>query len=63
MDFYNYLEPSKEYFSLHYQVKPIYFTPFLRVTVVVKRVLESMGYTIGVDEFSSDENLKDLLII
>jgi hypothetical protein len=63
VDFYNYLEPGEEYFSLHYQVKPIYFTPFLRVTVVVKRVLESMGYTIGVDEFSSDENLKDLLII
>ena len=63
VDFYNYLEPGEEYFSSSYQIKPIYFTPFLRVTVVVKRVLESMGYTIGVDEFSSDENLKDLLII
>ncbi|MFR4036469.1 MAG: hypothetical protein ACLTZT_00960 [Butyricimonas faecalis] len=52
-----------EYFTWNYRVKPIYFTPFLRVTVVVKKVLKSMGYSIGVDEFSSDENLKDLLII
>ena len=63
VNFYNYLEPGVEYFTWNYRVKPIYFTPFLRVTVVVKKVLKSMGYSIGVDEFSSDENLKDLLII
>ena len=63
VNFYNYLEPGEDNFRLNYQVKPIYYTPFLRVSVVLKGVLENMGYLIGIDEFSSDENLKDLLII
>ena len=51
VNFYNYLEPGVEYFTWNYRVKPIYFTPFLRVTVVVKKVLKSMGYSIGVMNF------------
>lgn len=63
VDFYNYLEPGETSFRFSLVAKPIFYTPFLRVTVVMKKILERMGYTIGVDEFSIDENLKDLLII
>lgn len=63
VNFYNYLEPGETTFRYSFVAKPIFYTPFLRVTVVVKKILERMGYTIGQDELSADENLKDLLII
>ena len=63
VNFYNYLEPGETSFRFSLVAKPIFYTPFLRVTVVVEKILKSMGYTIGQDELSEDENLKDLLII
>lgn len=63
INFYNYLEPGSEAFAMNYQGKPVYYTPFLRLTVVVKKVLEQMGYEIGENELAGDSDLKDLLIV